>query len=361
MANDLAQRLLTWFDQHGRHDLPWQHPRSAYRVWVSEIMLQQTQVQTVIPYFQRFMAQFPNVSSLAQAPADAVLTQWAGLGYYARARNLHRAAGQVIRQHAGQLPRTRLELEGLPGIGRSTAAAILALAYDQREAILDGNVRRVLARHTGIEGWPGQSTVQASLWRVAEDRLPTQRLADYTQALMDLGATVCRARQPQCGQCPWSADCYAYQEGRVAELPTPRPAKSLPLRTRWAAVLRDAEGRILLQRRPAPGIWGGLYSLPEAETAAALDALIHRYAPELAADKSTVSESAPAQLGRIEHVFSHYRLHLQLWHGNLPGIAQGIMEDDSILWYKLGSNEQIALPAPIARYLERLTTAAGIA
>ncbi len=223
-----AARLLAWFDQHGRHDLPWQHPRTPYRVWVAEVMLQQTQVQTVIPYYQRFLALFPGLPVLAAAPLDDVLAAWSGLGYYSRARNLHRAAMQCVAAHGGELPDQFDALAALPGIGRSTAGAILAQAHGQRLPILDGNVRRVLARHRAVTGDPGSSKVQSELWALSQSALPHSRLADYTQALMDLGATVCTRHRAACDRCPLAADCAARLQGRVAEFPQPRSARARP-------------------------------------------------------------------------------------------------------------------------------------
>ena len=240
------RRLLHWFRHHGRHDLPWQSPRDAYRVWVSEIMLQQTQVATVIPYFERFMARFPDLASLASADLDQVLHLWTGLGYYARARNLHRAAGVIVAEHGGRFPTDFEAVLALPGIGRSTAGAILAQACDQRHAILDGNVRRVLARHRAIEGWPGQKAVENTLWALAEELTPAEDVADYTQAIMDLGATVCTRSQPRCAACPLAEDCQARAAGRQADFPGRRPRKALPERHTRMLLLRDAEGQVLL-------------------------------------------------------------------------------------------------------------------
>jgi A/G-specific adenine glycosylase len=342
-VNDFAARLLAWFDHHGRHDLPWQHPRSPYRVWISEIMLQQTRVEAVIPYFQTFIARLPDARALAAAPLDEVLHLWSGLGYYARARNLHRAASLLVERHDGELPATRAELEALAGIGRSTAAAILAQAHGQPEAILDGNVRRVLARHAGIEGWPGDTAVQKRLWTIAEARVPGVRMADYTQAIMDLGATVCTRARPACERCPVAPECAALARGRVAELPTPRPGKALPVRTRWAALVVAPEG-VYLERRAAAGIWGGLYSLPEAQQAQDLrDAVLARW--------SAACEEHVAA-GRIAHAFSHYRLDLRVLRFRLPAATCGIMEGAGSIWYNTRLPVRVGLPAPIERFLK---------
>ncbi|MFO8005047.1 A/G-specific adenine glycosylase [Thioalkalivibrio sp.] len=339
-----AARLLSWFDRHGRHDLPWQHPRSAYRVWISEIMLQQTRVEAVIPYFQAFMARLPDVRALAGAPLDEVLHLWSGLGYYARARNLHRAARLVQERHGGELPAERAALEALPGIGRSTAAAILAQAHGQPEAILDGNVRRVLARHAAVEGWPGSTAVQSRLWELAEARLPRERMGDYTQAIMDLGATVCRRTQPACQRCPVASDCAALAQGRTSDLPTPRPGRALPLRTRWAALVIAPAG-VYLERREPAGIWGGLYSMPEAEQPEDLrDAVLSRW--------THAREEARNTGDRIAHVFSHYRLDLRILRFRLPAAACGIMEGGGSIWYNSRLPVRVGLPAPIERFLK---------
>ena len=253
-----AERLLAWFDQHGRRGLPWQQPRTPYRVWLSEIMLQQTQVKAVIPYFERFVARFPDVATLAAAEPDELMRHWAGLGYYARARNLHAAARQIVAEHGGEFPRTLEGLAALRGVGRSTAAAILAQAFDEPAAILDGNVRRVLCRWAGIEGHPGTPAVAARLWALAESLLPAARAADYVQAQMDLGATLCTARKPACERCPVAADCVARRSGRTAELPAKKPRRERPHREAWLILAEDAEGRLLLEQRPGQGIWGGL-------------------------------------------------------------------------------------------------------
>jgi A/G-specific adenine glycosylase len=337
-----GERLLAWFDLHGRHDLPWQHPRSAYRVWVSEIMLQQTRVDTVVPYFRAFMERFPDVDALARAGSDEVLHHWAGLGYYARARNLQRAARLIGERHGGVLPLDHAALESLPGIGRSTAAAILAQAYGQRAPILDGNVRRVLARHAAIEGWPGAPRVQTRLWEIADRRMPELRPADYTQAIMDLGATVCTRHAPACDRCPVADDCAALGQGRVEDLPTPRPSKALPVRTRWAVMVRSPDGTYL-ERRPSSGIWGGLYSLPEADDPDTARAWV-------SCRWSHARETIPA-VARIGHSFSHYRLDLHLLRFDLPAGACGIMEGEGAIWYKPGLAIRVGLPAPIERFL----------
>ncbi len=254
--------LLDWYDHHGRRDLPWQSEPTPYRVWVSEIMLQQTQVSTVIPYYRRFMQSFPDVAALAAAGQDQVLHHWSGLGYYARARHLHAAAQRVV-QSGGAFPDTLEAVMALPGVGRSTAGAILALACAQRHPILDGNVKRVLARFHAVDGWPGQATVQKRLWQLAEMYTPHARVAHYTQAIMDLGATLCTRGRPDCGQCPVRSGCAAHGSSRQADYPAPRPARILPVRTVTMLLLGNQASELLLERRPPTGIWGGLWSFPE--------------------------------------------------------------------------------------------------
>ena len=327
-----ATRLLEWWAEHGRHDLPWQHPRSAYRVWVSEIMLQQTRVETVIPYFQRFMARFPTLTDLAGAPLDDVLTHWSGLGYYARARNLHAAAGLCVEHHQGELPRSLDALQSLPGIGRTTAAAILAQAHDQPEAILDGNVKRVLARHAGIRGWPGRPAVTRQLWTEAEARTPAARAADYTQAIMDLGATICTRKSPQCDRCPVHTDCMALVQDLVSELPEPRPRKHRPRRESDFWVVRDGAGRVLMSRRPPAGIWGGLWCLPET-------------------DQLPPGVQSGEVIESIEHGFTHFRLTLKIRRGLIERRA-AVIEEDGLAWMEPEDCLDLGLPRPIRTALE---------
>ena len=257
-----ATGLIAWQRRAGRRDLPWQNTRDAYRIWLSEVMLQQTQVATVIPYFERFIAAFPDVASLAAAPVERVLEQWSGLGYYRRAHMLHRAAQAIVADHGGVFPRDAAAIEALPGIGRSTAAAIAAFAFGARGAILDGNVKRVVARHAGIDGLPSDPAVERALWARAEALLPGRDIETYTQALMDLGATVCLRTRPRCDVCPVAADCVARRENRIAELPGRRAKKILPQRA-TTVLLLERHGEVLLERRPNVGIWAGLWSLPE--------------------------------------------------------------------------------------------------
>ncbi|WP_133498818.1 A/G-specific adenine glycosylase [Cognatilysobacter terrigena] len=350
MANEgFAARLLAWFDVNGRHDLPWQHPRTPYRVWLSEVMLQQTQVATVIPYFHRFVDALPTLRDLADAPLDRVLALWSGLGYYTRARNLHAAARLCMERHGGELRRDVEALAALPGIGRSTAAAIAAQAWNDRHAILDGNVKRVLARYHGVEGWPGAPKVERVLWQfanahVAEAGLPDDRLADYTQAQMDFGATLCTPRRPACVICPLQDDCVARIEGRQDELPTPRPAKVLPQRQAVVLVLRDADGRVLLRRRDATGVWASLWSLPQFEDEAAADAWLA---------SQPLRGDALMWLDDVAHGFSHYHLTLRPRVHRIQA-ATRVADDDAAAWVARNDLVSLGIPAPVRTLLNRL-------
>ena len=257
-----AARLIAWQETHGRHDLPWQQTRDTYRIWLSEIMLQQTQVGTVIPYYLRFLDRFPDIATLAAATQADVLGYWAGLGYYARGRNLHRAAQLIVSEHAGRFPAAAEQIAELPGIGRSTAAAIAAFAFGARGAILDGNVKRVLTRVFGIEGFPGKPAVERELWALAESLLPENGIEIYTQGIMDLGATLCTRSRPDCGECPMRGLCVAEREGSQARLPTAKPSRQIPERQSTVSIFFDGSS-VLLERRPPTGIWGGLLALPE--------------------------------------------------------------------------------------------------
>lgn len=345
-ARSFGARVLKWYDRHGRHDLPWQHPRTAYRVWVAEVMLQQTQVATVIPYFARFLKRFADVTTLAGAPQAEVLRHWAGLGYYARARNLHRAAQIILREHQGKFPRDFESALNLPGLGRSTAGAILAQAFGQKHPILDGNVRRVLARYYGIEGWPGSPAVTAELWRRSDEVTPVRRVADYTQAIMDLGATCCTLRNPDCAACPLSADCAARAAGRTAEIPAPRPRRERPQRSAQILVLVRRDGAVLLVQRPPTGIWGGLWSLPEV---AGDDRLVVRHCLETYGLEAT----APEPLPPIPHGFTHFDLVLQPRRFKVKRRMGPRKQEDSsnMHWYRPGATPP-ALPAPIRKLLE---------
>jgi A/G-specific adenine glycosylase len=341
---EFAARIVAWQRAHGRHDLPWQRTRDPYRIWLSEIMLQQTQVATVIPYYTRFLAAFPDVAALAAAPLDRVLEHWSGLGYYRRAHHLHAAAQAIIAVHDGEFPRDASTLATLPGVGRSTATAIAAFAFGTRGAILDGNVKRVIARHAGVDGYPGAAKVETALWRIAEQRLPATDIEAYTQGLMDLGATVCTRTQPRCGECPVAADCVALATGRVGELPSPRPPKSLPRRA-VRVLLIERAGEILFEKRPPTGIWGGLWSLPELPVDADVaDACRQRFGV-----LAVPGEALPV----IEHAFTHFRLAihpLRVAVRRWPGHA----EEPRLLWLTPTDADSAALPAPIRALVRNL-------
>ncbi len=363
-----ARTLLAWFDVAGRHDLPWQHPRTPYRVWLSEIMLQQTQVSVVVPYFQRFVHALPDLPSLAAAPPDQVLALWSGLGYYARGRNLHAAARTCMALHAGALPRDHAALLALPGIGRSTAGAILAQAWGDRAAILDGNVKRVLARMHGVAGWPGLPAVESRLWAIAEAELPTARLADYTQAQMDFGATLCTRAAPACVPCPLRHTCIARREGRVAELPTRKPSRVVPQREATVLVVFDYAGRVLLSRRPSTGVWATLWSLPQADTTALAQ---DWYTGHVADDDSrepairiaeAASDVAPAAasdtftdalpLDAIDHAFTHYRLRLLPLRLRARRLHDGVGHNDALRWVTADDIAALGIPAPVRSLLQ---------
>jgi len=341
-----ATSLLAWFDSHGRKDLPWQHPRTPYRVWLSEIMLQQTQVRTVIAYFQRFIEALPTLESLAEASQDQVLALWSGLGYYNRARNLHACAKLCVERHAGRLPENLPELSALPGIGRSTAAAILAQAHGQAHAILDGNVRRVLARLHGVHGWPGQARVQAELWRLSESHLPQSRVADYTQAIMDLGATLCTRSKPRCADCPLQSRCIARRDGLSSVLPTAKPATSRPTRTTTMVIAHSDEGRILLERRGATGVWARLWSLPECIDASAAGGF---QAAGMKAEHAT-RRTLPA----FTHVFTHFRLLVTPVLLQVRGPATRVCDDADRAWFAEHELDSIGLPAPVRKLLNEV-------
>jgi len=340
-----ADALLSWFDRHGRKHLPWQRDRTPYRVWVSEIMLQQTQVNTVIPYYEAFMQRFPDIAALAASPLDEVLHRWSGLGYYARARNLHRAAQVLVERHGGTLPRGLSEVEALPGIGRSTAGAILALSRDERHPILDGNVKRVLARYFGIGGFPGEPAVGAELWRRAEACTPHARVAEYTQAMMDLGATVCVRRGPLCAACPLAENCVARANGTQELLPTPRPRKSRPQRRTCMLLAVRAGQFVLLERRPAQGIWGGLWGLPEFATSKAALEWSQR---ELHTNARTREALAP-----LRHAFTHFDLQIDPIRIECQADNR-VMEPGRYVWYNPAAPQALGLPAPVKTLIDSL-------
>ena len=339
---DFAPRLIAWQQQFGRHTLPWQGTTDPYRIWLSEIMLQQTQVDSVIPYYQRFLARFPDLNALAAATEEEVLGLWSGLGYYSRARNLHAAACKIVHEHGGRFPRDIPTIQSLPGIGRSTAAAIAAFSYQARCAILDGNVKRVLTRVFGIEGWPGEKAVETRLWGLAESLLPSSDIHSYTQGLMDLGATVCTRGRASCGVCPFENDCVANRTGRQRELPAARPKRNMPERAVTMLVVVRA-GEVLLEKRPPTGIWGGLWSFPEGSE----DANPEKMAVRLGFEVATCQE-----LDGFTHTFTHFRLFIRPWLVSVRRITQ-VMEPGSV-WLSLDELEGAALPTPVRRILQGL-------
>ena len=351
-----AERLIRWHHQNGRHDLPWQQQPTPYRVWVSEVMLQQTQVATVIDYFQRFMARFPDVVALAQADQDEVLHLWSGLGYYSRARNLHKAAQRIKQDFGGALPTEQSQLMELPGIGRSTAAAIVALSANRRATILDGNVKRVLTRYFALAGAPGTAAFDKALWTLAEACTPHDDVAVYTQAIMDLGATLCTRRQPQCQRCPQAQHCAAHARGQEEHFPVARRRAERRARSVVLLLLQRADGCVLLRRRPPQGVWAGLWVPPEFESVtAAMDHVARQYGDAAQPAPAT----APALWPAFRHVFTHFDLdiqplHLRLGVGPMPIAVPGIMDDPDLLWYNPKAPARIGLPAPISTLLERL-------
>jgi A/G-specific adenine glycosylase len=341
--SNFAERLIAWQQQHGRHGLPWQNTRDPYRVWLSEIMLQQTQVTTVIPYYVRFLERFPDILALANAPQDDVLVHWAGLGYYTRARNLHAAAKIVAEKYAGQFPNVFEDIIALPGIGRSTAAAISAFAFRQRRAILDGNVKRVLARQYGVEGYPGQAKVEAGMWLLAEELLPEKGIEIYTQSLMDLGATICIRHRPACNDCPVASTCIALSTNRVAELPHRKPAKVSPKKQTRMLIIRDqSTGQIMMERRPSVGIWGGLWSFPELAVDEDIEAFCyHRWQIKIQIEKPYPN---------LTHVFTHFSLEITPQPLVLIDQSFKVAEED-IAWVVPQQVLQMGIPTPVKKLL----------
>ena len=340
--------LLAWHKKHGRHDLPWRQDVSPYRVWVSEIMLQQTRVTTVIPYFNAFMLRFPDIKLLACAPLDEILHLWTGLGYYARARHMHQAAGLIMENHAGVFPREYSAVMALPGVGRSTAGAILAIATNQRLPILDGNVKRVLARFLAIDGWPGTAAIQKQLWELAENFTPANRVAEYTQAIMDLGATVCLRKNPDCMQCPVQSGCIAKKTSRQHDLPYPRPKKQLPVRRKVFAILENQAGEILLEQRPPTGIWGGLWSFPECSPEQDIKLWLKKQWGYMA---NKVEFKAP-----LLHTFSHFRLDIIPVHVLVDDSTAKIQDTNQYCWCKPAENRLIGMATPVRKLLQQVTS-----
>jgi A/G-specific adenine glycosylase len=355
VASRLAPLLLAWWDRHGRHDLPWQQDTTPYRVWVSEIMLQQTQVATVERYYGRFMQSFPRVAALAAATQDEVLHHWSGLGYYSRARNLHKAAQTVVAEYDGVFPTDIEQLTALPGIGRSTAGAILALACDQPQPILDGNVKRVLARLYALEGWPGTVANQKKLWEYAEACTPHTRVANYTQAIMDLGATVCTRSKPACNLCPLQSMCAVYKRGLTGVIPAAKPRKPRPRRAAVIVMAVNKEGAVLLEKRPPAGIWGGLWSFPELESLEAVD--------KWCAAQFGVDAPAKTVWSDVSHSFSHFDFDMRpveiRMEASLRTLSAGVMEGERWLWYNTRSPADVGLAAPVAKLLQTFDRRTG--
>lgn len=339
------QNLLAWFDQYGRKELPWQQNRTPYRVWLSEIMLQQTQVVTVIPYFLAFTAKFPDVHSLAQASIDEVLPHWSGLGYYARARNLHKTARIICAQN--RFPETIDELTALPGIGQSTAGAILSIAFNKSHPILDGNVKRVFARFKAISGWPGNTEVNKQLWATSAFFTPELRVADYTQAIMDLGATVCTRTKPVCSFCPLADACVAYLSNSVTNFPTPKPRIVLPVKQRIFLVLRNGNGQILLEQRPPSGIWGGLWCLPEYTTEKEVMAWCHQCSIRITSSQYGATR---------RHTFSHFHLDYTPLEIETDSLTYAINDSGRLVWYDFEKTEELGLATPIKLLLQHYFT-----
>jgi A/G-specific adenine glycosylase len=342
--SDFASRLITWQKMHGRHDLPWQNTSEPYAIWVSEIMLQQTQVSSVIGYYRKFMQRFPNIASLALATQEDVLQHWSGLGYYSRARNLHHAATIIMEQYHGKFPQDFAIIQTLPGIGRSTAAAIASFAFNQIQTILDGNVKRVLARHFLVEGWPSSPKVEKDLWRLAEELLPEQDMVAYTQGLMDLGATLCSRSKPQCSNCPLMKTCAAYQHNRVTELPTPKPRKVIPEKFTTMLILQH-DDEVLLEKRPPTGIWGGLWSFPETDVKLGFETIILNQFAMIA----ETSQPLPA----LSHAFTHFKLHIQPQPMQVLTVSPNICEPKYV-WLSIDDAIGAAISTPIRKILHSL-------
>ncbi len=345
VADTFSSSVLDWFAEHGRKNLPWQHDKTPYRVWVSEIMLQQTQVATVIPYYQKFMLRFPTLEALADAPEDDVLAHWSGLGYYARARNLHKCAKIALSECGGDLPHTLDELVAMPGIGRSTAGAILSLALGQSEPILDGNVKRVLARYFAIEGWPGKTDVLNKLWHISETVTPAKSTDSFNQAMMDLGATLCTRSRPACERCPLAATCQAKAMGEPTKFPGKKPKKVIPVKSTTMLALANSEGAWLLERRPPSGIWGGLWSLPEVGSASERRQWL--------ASAGLKALDKPYSAMRFRHTFSHYHLDIDVQTLNVAVLDAAVLETTERVWYNSGELPG-GVAAPVSKILNNL-------
>jgi A/G-specific adenine glycosylase len=341
---DFSSRIVAWQKRHGRHDLPWQNTRDPYRIWLSEIMLQQTQVATVIPYYSRFLEKFPTLRKLASASEDEVLALWSGLGYYSRGRNLLRAARIVTEQFGGEFPRSFDDILALPGIGQSTAAAISAFAFGERCAILDGNVKRVFARHFGIAGFPGEKKVESRLWDVANKALPKKNIEAYTQGLMDLGATLCLRTRPLCLACPVEESCIAKREGRIHELPAPRPKKAVPEKSTTMLIIAH-EGEVLLEKRPPTGVWAGMWCFPELQNGMnPRDACRQRYS----------LETIPLKPWHVlEHGFTHFKLSITPQPIAVQKKLSRTAEPGTV-WLSIDDALNAAIPKPVRTLLSKL-------
>ena len=344
-AKNFSERVLSWFDQYGRKNLPWQQNKTPYRVWISEIMLQQTQVTTVIPYYERFMQSFPNVESLAKASEDDVLAHWSGLGYYARARNLHKAAKRLVDEYESEFPLTVEGVCELSGIGRSTAAAILSISRGVQAAILDGNVKRVLARFHAVPTWPGEKKTETMMWDLAEQYVPADRPGDFTQAMMDLGATLCTRSKPQCLLCPINEDCAALQIGDPTNFPIKKVKKEKPTKNTTMLILLDSNSNVLLEKRPSVGIWGGLWSLPESNEE---DQLVMETEQRFQCQLSSAN-----RLTSFRHTFSHYHLMIQPIVFAM-GMTGAVAESTKYQWYSKEVALTLGLPAPVRQILEEV-------
>lgn len=352
MTFNFSEKVLSWYDVHGRKSLPWQKGITPYRVWLSEVMLQQTQVKTVIPYFKIFTERFPKVEDLASAPQDEVLHLWTGLGYYARARNLHRCAIEVVEKYKGKFPNTVEGLVELRGIGESTAGAIVSIAFKKQAPILDGNVKRVLARYHAVSGWPGQTKTLGALWEKARLHTPKKRCNHYTQAMMDLGSLVCTRTRPQCELCPVQPQCTAFGAGTQMQYPGKKPKKVLPVKTVQLLMLRNPMGDIFLRQRPEQGIWGGLWSFPEI----ALEADINDYCQ----DNLGGLPEATEVWNSYRHTFSHYHLDITPVLVQLKREPSGIMDAGLALWYNIHKPASVGLAAPVKKLLEKLAALSPI-
>ncbi|MGQ8365461.1 A/G-specific adenine glycosylase [Glaciecola sp. 1036] len=342
---DFSDAVLTWFDSHGRKHLPWQQNKSRYSVWISEIMLQQTQVKTVIPYFTRFMQCYPSVSDLANAPVDDVLHLWTGLGYYARARNLHKAAQTIRDKHKGEFPADFEQVLALPGIGRSTAAAILSLADNKPYVIMDGNVKRVLSRFYAVEGWPGKPKVETSLWELAEQNKPVKRFDAYTQAMMDLGATVCTHSKPACESCPINSHCLAFAQGRQTEFPHKKPKKTLPEKQTYM-LIPFHQGSVYMEKRPSTGIWGGLFGFVEAQS----DNLDDKIQQMLQGQSATITH-----LNEFRHTFSHFHLDITPVLLEMP-MSNIHINEQGKAWFSIDTVPEVGVAAPTVKIFKQLKT-----